>query len=411
MRLVHGTSMLMNVDESGATRRRLTISIKPRVHLGSHQSETEGPPEVNMENVSNDSSCPASEAIASTAAFSALLNLEAIIGLLSVGPNLLLTYVVFRAVIYPSNLRYLLAHLSLNIAWYSLGSAIKAFDTLTRSTCRLEMTAYNCRLTELPLTIPAGNIFYSLMGVCLERLYCSVRYRTYEKESARPWLACLFLSIIWTGSVASNLYSIPFIPKDKTVPICESILSIGSIDALTSLTRSLVLEVIALLIIVSASWWDHRKLCHSAVNRAKFNLAERFQISQCVQVNTMLVPSVILHGVCFLPFMVVMVLVAYGLPMTIDVKWSLLHLGVVYRILYCLIHPLVAFGRNARLRQHVLKNAPEFLTNMRNQWRKPSQPGHRNQSNLAAHFNVLEGFWATPSEKGAKAKLQAQKPV
>lgn len=364
-----------------------------------------------------------------TPGFPIILILEMIVSLAAILPNLLLLYVLARVRIFPMNLRLLLGHLSLNLIAYATAFWVKAISTLTvvierRNPDLLIANSYMCKFTELANTVPLQNVVYSSLALCLERIYSTIRYKKYEREHSKPWLAIAFIPLVWATSLANQLNSLFTIDRSDEVPICESLLSVTPKAAMLILTLNLSVESTNVLLAGIVYFWNSRKLRAMTMNRAQTSLGARFQISQNVEINSIMMPSMVLQSICYVPNYIFLFLVIFGLDeehFQVPLRAILIHVNYFWKLCFCLLHPLVAFNRKARLMHHLKKRAPTGLGRILNRSHRinPTMISttmaaaemniEDTIANTNAHFEALKSIWAAQASYNSRNKYTTHK--
>lgn len=284
--------------------------------------------------------CAASKSIADDKAFRFLLILELFTAFLAVFLNAIVLWIIPHVGVFHVNLRVILAHMSLNLLVYSAACGVKEIIMLHRifniyapnADCRMVTKAFECKLQELSNTIPVGNIVYTSLVLVIERFYSTVRYRRYDQDHHGPWLALVLLALAWIPVLWSQLGGLFDISRQKTVPVCESLISMNSSGAVQVLAMNLSAEIVTVAMALHLYFWNNYKLKAAAVNRAKHTLSSRFQISQNVQINSVLLPSMLFQSFCYLPNYLFLLIVIVGLPFTTATKAWLLHVNYLWKL-------------------------------------------------------------------------------
>lgn len=349
--------------------------------------------------------CPVSTLIAQSP-FSIILSFEIATGILAVIPNILLLMAVYRAKSYPANLRFLLINLSMCLVCQSCANTVKASIMLNvslRDPCLLVISSFDCRVQDLVLNIVGANIFYALLAIGLERVYCAIRYRKHDYSSSSPVVANVLLFVMWGASVAGTAYSLPQTPKNIFMPICETALGMKAQDIAKPLIIAMAMEIVPLIMIFLVRAYDQYNLRNTAINRVQHTLNFRFQLIQSAQMNAVIVPSLVLHAICYAPT-IILYLVVLEMELEIDTRWRFFHACTIYRLIYAFAHPALAFNRNPRLRQQLKKGPWAKMTakvwgGMAQEMKTTPTNGVRHVNNLSTHFNVLENAWAAGPNK------------
>lgn len=323
---------------------------------------------IEDENITMDVPCNVSESIVTAPYFIALLSVEMLASLVGGISNTLLLVLIWRLRVVHANLRCLMAHLSFVLTWFALATFIKASRLLingqSANSCKLVSVAYSCRLEELPHVMAITSTIYSLISILLERLYSTVRYRSYDRSSHVPWLAIVLIPMVWAASLAYQLLGLKAIPSSQVMPLCENILSVEKGAAASRLASTIFVETAGIVTALLIYFYNGRKFETMAVNRAKHTLTSRFQISQNVELNRFIVPSTLMLVCCYLPNHVYLLLVVYGLDVEFGVRTYLVHLNYLWKLLYCIVHPILVFKRSSHLRMQLQRSMPQWLARL-----------------------------------------------
>lgn len=347
-------------------------------------------------NFDYDLLCSQAKSIMEYGAFRAILGLEISLAIPACAFNVMLMSIIFRLTVYHSNLRCLLFHHSLNLALYSASTMARALyilvvgDAMDRP-CDLIISLYACKLAELITILPIINTIYSFITICLERLYATITYRTYDSASKVPYLVIIFIPVVWLSSLVYQLNPLPSISRDRWLPVCANLLAMTSKAATGSLAQSLVMETLALCLVVTLYLINSRKMKESLVNRAQHSLAARFQISQNMEVNSLLIPSLLAHAACFVPIIAYLILVTCGLNLDLNTEMLLIHVQYVWIFFYAIVHPLLALVKNSHFKQIYKSRMPHGL------WKRCCKRKKKPVNVLTEadiHFKSLEAMWA-----------------
>lgn len=239
-------------------------------------------------------------------------------------------------------------------------------------------------------------MFYTLIGLCIERLYATVTYRKYDKDQV-PWMGICLIICAWiTAFLVSNGHTIHTLPDNEHVPFCDNtFLPPGSSYIVPTYVT---LEIAATLVTLLLHYYNRNIAANMAINRAMYDLSSRFLVNQNVQVNAILLPSMILHVLCHLPNYLILLPVKltgyWAIPMA--TKAWVIQSSFLLRLVYAFVDPVIAFWYNGHLRRY-LRNGPIGAV-----LRKAGLMGLGKPKNevaayspAVAHFEQLEIVWAT----------------
>lgn len=378
-------------------------------------------------NTSNwtETDCPLGQTVLSTWYFDLILLMEFLLGITAAIENVILLACLCRLTVFHLNLRCLLGHLSFVLLWFSAGHSFKAIHMLLTSICDQTVSARQCKIRELFVSaMPAALTVYTLVSLCFERLYASLKYRTYDfGKSRKPWLACALICTTWAAGLAATVHVLLHIPLNKTVDVRESTLSATGWDIGNVLVVSVIFEVTSALMVTLSYLYNRFAKNHIAINRAIYDLSSRFQVNQNAQLDTMILPSIALHVLCFVPNVIFLLLIFIGTPLEFDSKVLFVHMSYLWRIVYSLAHPMVAFYANVHLRRRLRKgifgkvadkiccrfngidDEGKFVCFAGDGKAVMIAAGSRTQYETNAHFNQLAEMWAAqmPKPEGGAA--------
>lgn len=288
-----------------------------------------------MNNSNLSSYCSIAQSVIGARGFSYLLALEILVGLLAASANAPLMVMVWRVSVFHYNLRLLLSQLSFALFWYSVGYVIKAAGLLHAiftqiDPCDLIMNAYACKCQEIPYTIPISMTMYTLLFINVERLYSTLLYRKYERGRSFPWLGCLLATVAWLCPLVVILHATVNIPKHRLVGVCENLLSMSIPAATSAFCLNSSLLVAGVVCCVAGYMWNIYRLRQAAINRAQHTLASRFQIDQNVKVNRVMMPSMLVVTLCYLPNYVFLLIVITGLHLSYETQTWLIHVNYLW---------------------------------------------------------------------------------
>lgn len=361
--------------------------------------------------------CETAKEIFTSPYYRGILIAELVFSALAIAPNALLLSVVWRVIVLPSNLRLLLGHMSFIFLWFSIGDITKIFYYLfLTSPCAYNISIRNCRIFDLATTwLILPNIYYSLMPLCVERVYASINYRVYDiaASNKKPWMALFLILCAWLTAGLINGNTLFTLPTDRYVPICDGSCMPPTSNSMLTFSTYLILEGVAGMAVAFIYYYNRHVARSMAINRAKYSLSARFQIDQNVQVNAIIIPSMILHFIYHLPsFTATVVLqtsVAYSV--SVETKACLGRLTVWWRLVYAVTHPILAFYCNAHLKHHLIRGPVgkifEYVGIEGCNAKQAS--GRTTISNAAAHFDYLHQLWSTAKVPPKKTPLVAPK--
>lgn len=352
----------------------------------------------NLSIVPSIPNCSVAQSIVPNLHYQVAVIIESVCGIYAFVANVLLLVVGWRVMVFPANLRILLGHLSFILAWYGLGGAVKGAYLLGSPVCDLVITSRNCRILEMMCTnLGIPNMVVTLSAVWIERLYATIRYRRYDRPGVRqvPCVAISSLFVIWGAALGFNVYPLIVTPPNSYTSICE-----GSVFAPRSALAPyyilyLVLEVLAVFATVFIYFFNRHMLKSMVINRALYDLSSRFSVDQNVQVNAVLMPSMILHLLCFLPnYALLLLFFDFDIP----TKATLLHISYLWKQVYAGVHPTLAFALNKRLKQQLYQNViGRLLAVIGLKWErspKTTDVNMRSRQEGDAHFKHLEDLWS-----------------
>lgn len=355
---------------------------------------------MKMENVSINMSllCEEAKTISETLPMKIILILECIVGVLAIFPNLLTIILLFRIKVFHLNLRVLLGHLSFDLVFYSISLAEKASRHLRTPFCKMPMLFRECIVQEWAITIPLHNVMLALVILLLERLYSTIRFRTYDRSSRWPTLALVLFICSWTSTLSVQLTNYASANRDLWISICETSFVAGIKQILTITGSFVCLETVAIALMIFVYTYNRFMLRRMVINRAQFDLSARFQIDQNVKVNAALMPSAVLHVICYLPTYTFL-LWTYLQPSAFKIEtqaWCV-HLTFLWRLVYAFAHPTILLILNPNLRQGFRKTAlGRLFPNFGRQKSQIMSMYSASAQITDAHFTYLRRMWSTP---------------
>lgn len=357
----------------------------------------------NFTNVTNSTDhCLIAQSVAAQLELKVVFTLESIFGVLALFPSMLTLYLLWRVKIFHANLRLILANLTGNLFVYSASEAIKVIHRLTSDPCTSHnMPLKTCMLRDYFVIVPAHNALISLVILNLERLYATFRYRTYDYGSHVPYLGLVLLAAAWATTLGLNIPGYFAAPETARVAVCELAL-VGQPDAVFNVIILMAsFETVAAVITFFVYVYNKYILGRMSLNRARYDLSARFQVSQNEQLNTALMPGMLLHMVCHLPtYIFLTVLFVLKGQLATETKTWLLHLTYLWRLIYALLDPILLITLNASLRQGLKKTAIGRLLiaackccGKRNKT-KTQDTATKSVTVMNAHFDYLQQSWA-----------------
>lgn len=362
-------------------------------------------PDLSNDTFNQTNFCEAEDAKTKFKQLHILFTLEVILGLASLIINASFLIIIRKVKVMPINIRCLLTHLSLTLLGYAAATMYKAISYLSvTDPCSLGMNAFECRLRELPLSLPWAAMFYSLSGISIERLVSTFRSRSRDHAPSSPVMSGILILAIWAATLFTTCLGLAYIPRDRTIPVCELGLSKESNSSTVSISINMILEISAMAVMVAVTIYEKYVAKNIAINRVLYSLSARFYITQNVEVNGFMLPSMMLHVVCYLPNMIFYLLAVYNTPMSIATKWMVIHLSYLWILFYSLCHPILAFARNFHVKKQFKKTTVWVL--LYKVWKMSTgrvAAAYNNSmamnQNIKAHFEHLEQIWATSYER------------
>lgn len=337
--------------------------------------------------------CNKTKHIVGASHFVPMMYLQLLLGLVSIPPNMASMILVWKVSIFHIDLRILLAHFSFHLLWNSVGLVIKILGTLKAlytDPCDLVTPAEECRWQEVFLT-SKSSVSQSLLVLLLERCLAAVRSGGPPGVRQRPWLSLILVSLTWMFLVYIQLVGGAWA---KLLPICESLMSLNAYSARAATTSALGTESAILVMTIFVWVYNKKKLQGMAINRAKYNLNRRFHIDQNIQINRILVPTMILHVVCYIPNFTLLFLILSELDMTDEMKTWFVHLSYLLKMIHGLAHPILAFQRNPHMRKQLVRYIPKVMLTFMKGRVKPVEGLYRQSVvESRAHFEMLEKMW------------------
>lgn len=343
--------------------------------------------------------CATTKFVLEQAALVPLLWIEILVGTVAVVFNCGLIVSIWKAKTFHANLRSLLAYFSVCLAWFNFSRCYKAviilFLVSDADPCRRLKTSYQCSVDEILVSIPSYLTPWSFFGLCLERLYATLRYKSYETSGTSLWIILASIVLVSVTPISSNVNTVLRSSTTQYSPLCESLLSkSGTIGALPLSVTSVV---ICLASALCCKFWNDYKMRMGGLNRAQQTLASRFQIAQNVQINRMLLPTMLLQTLCNAPHYILLALLLSDLDVHVETRSVLSHCNYIWRMAYALLHPLLAFHRIRALRQQLTLYLPCLQRK-----RPEAKTVNRVGAEAKLHFVILEAAWERAREAKKK---------
>lgn len=336
---------------------------------------------------------------------------ECMAAALAVLPNALLVKIVWHVKVFPSNLRLLLCHFALLLLIFSVSSIVRGAYFLITAPCSFRFSQKSCRIFDLAtqyLVIP--NIYMALFTLCVERLHATIQYKNYDKTK-KPWLAASLIIITWIVSFYVYGSDVPSLPTDRYIAMCDvTFIPFPATSGYLTLVY-FVSEWLSGLITVFLYFRTRHVARNMAINRAIYDLSSRFLVDQNVQVNAVIMPWVVLHIVCHLPTLAISIFVTAvqaRMPVSLETRSWLRQVTILWRLIYAVVDPLVAFSFNGHMNQHLSKSwfgemmkkycGIGFGRSAKVGAAGSSMGNHPTEG--AIHFNQLAKIWVMPLDNG-----------
>lgn len=314
-------------------------------------------------NNSSLSRCPQAEAVVNAPGFKALVSLEVLISTAAILSNALFLSMIWKVQVFHVNLKLLLGNLNFIILAYSLGFLVKSFSTLLTvwggNICSFAMLSFDCKVSELLVAMPNVGVNYASLAVCLERVYCTIRYRRYDKSGLMTTCISVVLLLACYSVVFGHQLGFLFnIPRDQVTTFCENMLSTTPETAVNGISISFTTELITIVLSLLIYLYNKRQLKSATANWSEENLSSRFQLDQNVKVNRLLTPAMIFEGVCYVPTFIFLILLAVGFQTTIENKIFWIHVTYNFKLLFALFQPVFGFVLNKQLKKALRDSFP-----------------------------------------------------
>lgn len=308
--------------------------------------------------------------------------------------NCFLVYGIAKSTLFNINLRILLGHLSILALLFCLtnfGKSVYIGILAAIDPCYLVTSLYYCKVQELATILPLVTMLYSLVAIGIERLYATLRYTTYDSEK-NIYLAVFLIIVIWAVALGFQLSPLPQIPQGY-IPICQNLLVLNKQAAVTILSFSMTLEILSVMIFTATTLLDRMKLTKLLINKTQHcTLAARFQLSQNIDVNKIMLPSALAHLACFIPQNIFATSAVCGWEMSIETKLQFLTFALLLVLIFTIFHALIIFYKNDRLRQQVTKEFPLIRKLILNSKVKPETQVN-NADDTNKYFDFYESMW------------------
>lgn len=362
----------------------------------------------------NDSNpCPDTTNVTTVSGFQAMLAVEVIMSICGLVPNALMVVIVARARVFHTNLRLLLAHLNLILFTYSAAQLAKSLSVLITvsfgDVCSLAMKLYDCKLREFPVAFPNNALTYSSFAICLERIYCTILYKKYDKNGAKPWLAMALIFITWIVVITNQLLNLYGTSQTKMTAVCENLLSVTPASSTGTLIPQMTLEAAIVISSLAVHLYNKQQLNSAFLNRSKMTLSARFQMDQNVQLNRIVTPSMIFEAICFIPIMLLLMLLNRGYEMPQPTKVILVHFSYIWKLAFCCVQPLISFYENPHLNKGLRKvygqmmflvlNSKGQVSPGANDHMHPARSANAAVKETEVYFRNLEQQWSVPMKQ------------
>lgn len=327
---------------------------------------------------------------------------EMVTGAMGILPNLFLLSAVSSVTVFPSNLRLLIGHFSFVLLLFILATLIRGVYVFSTKVCSFTITIRTCRFYDILFGATLANIHFSLVALCIERVYATFNYKKYDKARKVPYLGFFLIICGWFAAFWLNgIGTVSTIPNDRFVPFCESNL-IANTGFQYMFPLYVGIESLTTLATILVHFYNRHIARNMAINRALYDLSSRFLVDQNVQINAILLPGTGLHFLCHLPAFIFLIPLMWtgGWGLTVPTRAWLVRSTLLWRLLYALIDPLIAFRYNVHLRQHLL-NGPVggLLARLGFDVQKGKNVVNP-FSHANVHFDYLDKLWAKARPAG-----------
>lgn len=343
-----------------------------------------------------------------TPQFKTIVFAECLIAPFAFAPNLMLLRALWRVTVFPTNLRLILGYLSCTFLLFATATLVKGLYILVSPPCAYSFSQRDCRIFDLTTSgLVITHLYFCLASLCIERLYATVRFRHYDKNTT-PWLGRILILFSWAILFSIYCNDVFWLPTDLYVPICESNFLPQRSPYL--MPGYLGLECVTMSMTIFTYVYNRHVARNMVINRALYDLSARFLVDQNVQINTIVLPSIALHFVAHIPMVSLLIPVNSFGGVSPPVRSLILRGTYVWRLLYAVADPLLAFYLNAHLRQN-LERGPFGRVMKRLGVNIGKNKATAVQVHAVLHFDYLEKAWAQhmSGRKVAPAELATAK--
>lgn len=309
------------------------------------------------------------------------------------------------------NMRCLLINLSVSSLIASVYLLLKSVYTVSifafDDPCKLEVSFFTCKIQEAVFVFCKLPVLGSILGLGIERAYAIRRVNSYH-NSRFPLLAIVVMVVIWSISFAMTGVLLFTVGKG-TMPYCNALFIYDKtvIRALSAIL--LPLEVVGVCIYVMI-WWMMVRNFKPFADDIEYTLNGRYQRRLTVVVTRAMLPSSILHAICWTIILGIAASQITFLKLTIlqDLILSQ-YLFYVLLLLHMLLHPILCFVQCDFLRIGLLKMLPcaqNFLSLPSTQMSIVDITPTND-----SHFEMLNIMWDTEHIKVQHKKSRHQLPT
>lgn len=267
--------------------------------------------------------------------------------------NILLSVTLWKTSIIQSHAKILLTNLSLSALIFSVAQ-ISSNILLIRSMANMpnfSITYRDCAFESVAKTVSGYSLSLSTMFVAWERGVATRKFRSYEHNQK----FCSFLCVIaaWLCPAITSTWGVWKSPILDRLPICQQYLTFSSGLVGAYVMFDFSLGLLTLAIFLGVSWFSRRKLAFFVYNQAQLSLSERFQLRNNIEITVTLLPSVLLHVLAYAVLDIVVLYFAREHEIThmiTGLSVLLTHYCNALVSFYTLLHPILMFYRNPRLR-------------------------------------------------------------
>uniref|UniRef100_A0A915JWR7 G-protein coupled receptors family 1 profile domain-containing protein n=1 Tax=Romanomermis culicivorax TaxID=13658 RepID=A0A915JWR7_ROMCU len=285
-----------------------------------------------------------------------------------------------------ANLYYLLTNLSLCSVVASGYLLVKGFYTValywTNQTCKLQASFATCKYQETVFICCKLSILGTMLCLGVERLYAIARIkfcRHYNEE--KPFLAVVGLSLTWIFSLICTLILAKTVP-DGVVAYCNAlfiyskrVLAVLSLIILP-LDLCCLVSYVSLYFVVLRKW---RPAFAAGGDCETYTLNSRFEKKIVVAVTKAMLPSSVLHAICWTIILTVSAMQIFFHNFSV---WNLLvsqYLFYILWLMHMVLHPIFILSYCHFIRHHFCTIFRPMTT--RWTWRRRSEQDDDDQEN------------------------------